>query len=152
MKVSDVISGQHLVTSRLDSRVGEIAELMKAHRVTGVPVVDEWGALAGLVTSSIVMELARAWSPAHHDMPLDHGWGTPQDHPAPLVSWTQLRAADVMTSDLVTVMHDHDVVEAAQAMMNRGVHRVVVLGKDRNVVGVLSAMDFARLVATGTLK
>lgn len=152
MKVSEVVAGQRLVSARLDTRVGEVAELMKTHHVTGVPVVDEWGAIAGLVTSSIVMDLARAWAPNQHDMPLDHGWASSKERPTPLMSWTHLKAGDVMTSDLVTVMHDHDITEAARAMTQRGVHRVVVLGKDRNVMGVLSSMDFARLVAEGKLK
>lgn len=150
MKVADVIQGQELVTAGMSTPVGQIAELMRKHSVTGVPIVDDWNVLAGLVTSSIVLELARVWAPRPGEVPLDAGW-----HPAgaavPTFPWTHLKAKDVMTSDLCTVMVDDDLQEAARAMVNRGVHRAIVLGKDRNVKGILSSLDFVRLCAEGVL-
>lgn len=151
MKVSDVIKDQELVTAGMATEVGAVAELMRKHHVTGVPIVDDWGALAGLVTSSIVMDLARAWAPSAGDIPIDHGW-FPAGGAALAFPWTKLLSKDVMTSDLCTVMHDDDLVEAARAMVNKGVHRAVVLGKDRNVMGVISSLDFVRLAAEGRLK
>ena len=146
MKVSDVVSGQHLLTAELATPIGDIADLMKKHHVTGIPIVDEWGALAGLVTASMVTDLARAWAPRTSDVPMDPGWH-PTSGPSLAFPWTALKARDVMTSDLCTVMHDHDVSEAARAITDRGVHRAIVLGKDRNVMGVISSLDFVRLVA-----
>jgi len=52
-----------------------------------------------------------------------------------------------MVSDLVTVNDDASVRDAARALINAEVHRAVVLGPDRNVCGIVSAMDFTRLVA-----
>lgn len=150
MKVADVIQGQHLLTAELGTPIGVIADLMKEHHVTGVPIVDEWGALAGLVTSSMVLELARAWAPKVHEVPMDPGWH-PTSGPTLAFPWTALKARDVMTSDLCTVMHDHDLSEAAQGMITRGVHRAIVLGKDRNVLGVISSLDFVRMAAEGKL-
>ncbi len=150
MKVSDVIKGQDLVSVGMAATVGEVSELMKKHHVTGVPVVDDWGALAGLVTSSIVMDLARAWTPRGGEIPADQGW-LPAKGAALAFPWSKLLAKDVMTSDLCTVMHDDALKEAARAMVNRGVHRAIVLGKDRNVLGVVSSLDYVRLVAEGKL-
>ena len=150
MKVSDVLSGQKLVTAELATPIGDISELMRSHHVTGVPIVDEWGALAGLVTSHMVLDLARAWAPHPRDMPTDTGWH-PTSGGGPAFPWTGLRAKDVMTSDLCTVMHDDDLGDAARAMVNRGVHRAIVLGKDRNVMGILSSLDYVRLAAEGRM-
>lgn len=151
MKVSDVIKEQDLVTAGLDTEAGALSELMKTHRVTGVPIVDDWGVIAGLVTSSIILDLARAWAPHPTEMPVEKAWIS-KASAGPAFPWTKLRAKDVMTSDLCTVMHDDDIVEAARAMVNEDVHRAVVLGKDRNVMGVISSLDFVRLAAEGRLK
>lgn len=151
MKVSDVVKNQQLITAKMTTPVGEIAELMKKHHLTGVPVVDDWGAIVGLVTSSIVMDLARAWAPRPGEYPIDHGWH-PKTGAAPAYPWTQLEAKDVMTSDLCTVMSSDDLKDAARSMINKGVHRAVVLGPDRNVHGVLSSLDYVELCAEGRLK
>ena len=151
MKVSEIIAGQKLITARMDTRLGEIAEQMGTHHITGVPIVDDWGALAGLVTASTLMDLARAWSPST-SIPSDATWGPVFSAAAPTFPWQKLLASDVMTSDICSVMHDADLPVAAKAMVNRGVHRAVVLGKDRNVLGVLSALDVVLLVAEGKLR
>jgi CBS domain-containing protein len=150
MKISDVIHGQKLVTARMSTPAGEIADLMRSHHVTGIPIVDDWGVLAGLVTSSMVMDLARAWAPRPGELPLDPDWHGSSERSFAF-PWTKLKAEDVMTSNLCTVMGDDDLAAAAKAMMHRGVHRAVVLGKDRNVAGVLSSLDFVRLAAEGKL-
>jgi len=151
MKVSDVIAGQKLITARLDADVGHVAELMRAHHVHGVPIVDEWGALAGLVSATQILDLARAWS-GSADVPGDGSWSPAQRAVGPAFPWQKLLAKDIMTSDLVTVTHDEDLVDAARALVNRNVHRAIVLGADRNVKGVISSLDFATLVAEGKFK
>jgi CBS domain-containing protein len=148
MKVSDIIEGQTLISARRDASLGEVADTMTAHRVTGVPIVDEWGVLCGLVTAATLAEIARG----HSALPSEASWMPAAPHVEPSLPWRALAASAVMTSDLCTVMHDADITEAAKAMSNRGVHRAVVLGKDRNVMGVLSALDFVVLVAEGKLR
>lgn len=147
VKVSEVIAGQELITARLATPLGEVADLMSRHRVTGIPIVDEWGALCGLVTAATLAQLTRGTG----SLPQDQSWGPAQPAAEPHFPWRELEASDVMTTDLVTVMHDAGLRDAARAMSNRGVHRAVVLGKDRNVMGVLSALDFVLLVAEGKL-
>lgn len=147
MKVSEVIVGQELISARLDAPLGEVADVMSAKRVTGVPIVDEWGVLCGLVTAATLAEITRGGS----SLPADTSWSPAHEATSTQFAWRKLEASAVMTTDLCTVMHDADLVDAAKAMSNRGVHRAVVLGKDRNVVGVLSALDFVVLVAEGKL-
>ncbi len=152
MKVKDLIKDQRVVTAPIDSTLGEIAAVMRDADVSGVPVVDEWGALCGLVTATDVVKRASP-SRAHElELPADMGWSPTQHTHEHDPDWKNLSARDCMVSDLVTVSLEDDVQEAARALINRMVHRAVVLGKDRNVRGILSTLDLTELVAEGKLQ
>jgi len=57
------------------------------------------------------------------------------------------RVRDVMTSDVVYCYEDQDVQEAARLMEEKQVRRLVVLTRDKRLVGVVSLGDLA--VQTG---
>jgi CBS domain-containing protein len=50
---------------------------------------------------------------------------------------------DVMTKDVVTVLETDDVKDAARLMKDRQIRRVVVVGGDKRVVGIVSLGDIA---------
>jgi CBS domain-containing protein len=57
---------------------------------------------------------------------------------------------DLMTSPALTITPDAGVREAAQRMLDAGVHRLIVI-RGEQVVGVISTTDIMRAVATGRL-
>src|ERR1700758_859334 len=57
MKVSDVMT-EAVVTVRSDASLQEAAALMVQHRVSGLPVVDTAGVLAGMLTEGDVIRRA----------------------------------------------------------------------------------------------
>jgi len=54
---------------------------------------------------------------------------------------------DVMTPDVVYCFEDHDVQEAARLMQENQIRRLVVLNRDKRLVGIVSLGDLA--VETG---
>lgn len=137
MKVQQLIQGQAVVTARIDQTLGEVAALMKERHVSGIPIVDEWGVLSGLVTASTIVEVLRG----------DHDEALARKSRAR--EWQSIPVREAMVTDLCTVDVDADVQHAARSMAQRRVHRAVVLGKDRNVLGVLSTLDVVQLVCDG---
>ena len=53
------------------------------------------------------------------------------------------RIQDVMTKDVVTVQETDDVKDAARLMKDRQIRRVVVIGGDKRVTGIVSLGDIA---------
>jgi CBS domain-containing protein len=53
------------------------------------------------------------------------------------------RVRDVMTPDIVYCFEDQDVQEAAQIMEERQIRRLVVLNRDKRLVGIVSLGDLA---------
>jgi CBS domain-containing protein len=104
-----------------DAGVHEIARIMREESTGVVPVVDENGMLAGLVTDrDIVM---RALAEGRN--PLD------------------LRATDVMTDDVEAVTPDESLREVVELMGERQIRRVPVVDRNDRLVGIISMADVA---------
>ncbi|MEM7247120.1 MAG: CBS domain-containing protein [Acidobacteriota bacterium] len=147
MKVRKITERQDVVTARTDETLDAVAEKMNLHRISGLPVVDEGGALAGLVAAS---DLIRLSSPSVHldiEKLMDINWSPAHRTTEHDPSWEQLPVTEVMVSEVCTVDDGADIRDAARMMATRGIHRVVVLDADRRVQGVLSSFDLTALVA-----
>ena len=147
MKAKELIAGQTTVTVELETPLGEVVTLLAGHHVSGLPVVDKWGALAGVVTSSDLMRVASQGGQDPPEMPIDAAWSPAQHVLRHVQDWVQLTAADVMVSDLCTLDVEASVQEVARGMINRSVHRAILLDADRRIAGVVSALDLALFVA-----
>jgi CBS-domain-containing membrane protein len=61
-----------------------------------------------------------------------------------------MRAADVMTSEVITVGEDASVQEAARSMAEHGISAVPVVDREKRVVGMVSEGDLLHRAETGT--
>jgi CBS domain-containing protein len=138
MLVLDVMTPE-VTTCTPDTTFKELVRLLLDGYVSGVPVVDGDGRLVGIVTEADLI--------AHEAY---------RDHPRRLLAvladrllgrdpdWLDkaagLRAADLMTVDLVTVRPQEDVGLAARLLLERGVRRLPVVDGER-LVGVVSRSD-----------
>ncbi len=117
-----------LVTIRASACLQEAAQLMDAHRVHGLVVVDSTGAVVGVLSQT---DLLRARVVEH--------------------LWTNLRGLavrHVMTAPAITVALHASLDDAAELMEQRRVHRLVVVGSDGiTPVGVLSVSDLVHVMA-----
>ncbi|HZP97542.1 MAG TPA: CBS domain-containing protein [Candidatus Limnocylindria bacterium] len=119
-----------LVTVHASARLYEAAQLMDAHKVHGLPVVDSNGTVVGVLSQT---DLLRARVVEH--------------------LWTNLRGLavrHVMTAPAITIPLHATLDEAAELMEQRRVHRLVVIGPDGvTPVGILSVSDLVRVMAAG---
>jgi len=61
-----------------------------------------------------------------------------------------MRAADVMTNEVITVGEDASVREAAKLLAEHGISAVPVIDRDKRVVGMVSEGDLLHRAETGT--
>ncbi|MDP9818256.1 CBS domain-containing protein [Spirilliplanes yamanashiensis] len=116
-----------------DAPVESAAELLTAHRVTALPVVDADGLLVGMVGESDLL-----W----HRVPADptihmrrHPDADGGDRPG--------MVSDVMSPYPLTTTPEADVAEVAEIMLENDVRSVPVI-QDRNVIGIVSRRDILR--------
>jgi CBS domain-containing protein len=116
------------VVAHVDMPLREAAGLMDFYRVTGLPVLDWNGTLAGVISQ---MDLL-------HARTTEALWD----------SWPGLAVRHLMTSPAVSVTAG-TTVEAAAALMERlRIHRLVVTARDGiTTIGILSVADLVRAMA-----
>jgi len=118
MSVVDGMTAR-LTTARPDERVQTAIARMLEDDVASVAVCDQ-GRLVGIFTERDVLRLA--------------GGGS---------AFGELRLRDVMTTELVTVAPDDDLVAAARLMQEKRIRHLPVI-QDGNVLGILGIREVLR--------
>jgi CBS domain-containing protein len=126
MKVKDVMTPK-VECVRPEATVREAAIKMKSHDVGPIPVC-EGDRLLGILTDRDIVVRAVAEG---------RDGGT-------------TRVQDIMTRDIVTAGADDDVKDVARLMKQHQVRRIVVVDRDKKLVGIVSMKDLA--VDTGDEK
>lgn len=147
MKVREIMSTD-LVTVGLDASVRDVSRLMIDRGIGGVPVVDENGGLAGIITEEdLIMRDVRIHFPTYIQL-LDAViyLGSVRRYENELRKALGATARDVMTSDPVTIEPDADVEEAATLMVEKGISRLPVVSEG-TLVGIITKRDIVRSLA-----
>jgi len=128
--VGDLMT-REVVSISADAGFQDAAMIMERHRISGLPVVDDLGALVGVVSNT---DLVRSRA-------TEHLWER----------WPGLAVRHIMTSPAITVFDTATVEEAAALMERHRIHRVVVVSAEDQTrpLGVLSTTDLIRTIARG---
>jgi CBS domain-containing protein len=136
----DVISIGPL-TSILDA-----ANLMLRAHVSGLPVLDESGALVGVVSQSDFLRRSEIGTQRERPVWLQFLIGS-SGLAADFVRERGRKVQDVMTRDPVTVQEDTSLDELVRLMEKHHVHRLPVM-RDKTLVGIVTRSNLLRAVAT----
>ena len=158
MRVGDVMR-RKLVTAGPELPLHDLQELLLRERVSGVPVV-EGGEVLGVVSrSDLVRQLeversqfatVAAFYLEPFDVETESESQRMQVPEAVAARFERLRVRDAMVRDVVSVSPAASLAEAARLMVERRVHRLLVLEGGR-LAGLVSALDLVGLVASGQL-
>jgi CBS-domain-containing membrane protein len=138
-------------TVREDTPVSEVARLMCDHDVSGLPVVDAAGRVAGIVTElDLIARNARLEVPAFMQI-LDAA--IPLEAPSHLRERLRhmlgTRAGDIMTRKVHTVRPEAEIEDLVELMLKTGANPVPVV-EGEHLVAIVSRSDIVRMMATET--
>jgi CBS domain-containing protein len=141
MRVADVMTST-VITVGPTATIEQAAKLMVERRVSGLPVVDEAGALLGIVSEGDLIARQRpeerlTW------------WRVFVDDEAVARDYRKrigAIVADVMTHAVISVGPEVDVSVAAQLLHTRNIRRLPVVA-DGKLVGIVSRGDLVKLLA-----
>ena len=131
LRVADLMTIDPVVVS-IDATIEEAEELLRQHRITGLPVVNGGSRLVGVISQTDLLYLA---VPAVQALIRHRESG--------------IRVGEVMSTPPVTIAADATVRQAAQTMVDERFHRLVAVDASGRPIGVISAMDFVGLYAEG---
>jgi CBS domain-containing protein len=145
-----------VVTVRPDMPLSELGGVLLRERIHGAPVVEA-GRVVGIVSRSDVVrqlkvEEQRLTDSAYYLEPFDADLRSPDDDlrmgEAVAARVAKLCVHDVMIDDILSVVPDATLQEVAKVMLERPVHRVLVM-EGGALLGLISSLDLLRLFAEG---
>lgn len=134
-KVEDVMTRPAVVV-RAEATFRELANLLRLHRISGLPVVDGSGRLIGVVSES---DLLRRLVRTEMLRVFDAETGCPVA--APPSRATAETAARLMSRPAVSIAPEASVDVTLELMRRRGLRRLPVVDSEDHVVGVVSRTD-----------
>jgi CBS domain-containing protein len=120
MKVKEIMNSP-VETIGSETTITKAAEIMKSSDVGVLPVIKE-DEIVGIITDRDIVVRAIAEKL------------NPQNTPV----------KKVMTADVVCCFEDTDMEEAARMLEDKKVHRLLVLGDNNTISGILSIADITR--------
>ena len=142
----------NVLSVRDDMSLGELAEFLTLHEISGAPVQDDSGTVIGVVSLS---DIARA---AAEEPTLDRdqssasyyvrGWEDRLD-PADLdhfrIHEASVLVRDIMTPKVFSVTKDAPVADIAEILIDAHLHRLLVT-RDGKAVGIVTTTDLLGLL------
>lgn len=144
MNIEDIMTCD-VVTVNDKTTVRKLIKILSKHEITGVPVLDDNGALCGIVSEKDVIraQLRSLYQSEQYDDLLDlfsptysiieeqaNGYNT-------RYKWVE----QIMTRDVVTVRKGTSVEEVAMIMTKHHYHRIPVLDQNDAIAGIVTTID-----------
>ena len=137
MKVKNVMKSP-VITIQQGANLREAVALMSTAGVSGLPVVDNDGVLAGLVTEH---DIIKAMLPTYEDIiPSDTGLLDANIMENRVYEARNKLVDEVMTRNVIAVDEDDTLLKAATTMILKKVKRLPVLC-GRKPIGIVSRID-----------
>jgi CBS domain-containing membrane protein len=140
------VMSQPVRTVHPQTPLNEAAHLMVSERISGLPVIDDAGLLAGIITEA---DFLRALGvPAHQ--PHHNLWQTLESLFSHLTHHGEPEAPNApvtehMIKHVVCVRPEQDLHDVIEVMKRNSVKRVVVCDDTRRVVGMITRSDLVRI-------
>ena len=153
MLVADLMTDD-VVTASPEMTLKDVDQLFTSHTISGAPVLDD-GLLVGVISQSDVVRVLYEQQVATTEV--SQFLLSPFPIPLPALQeisrsraeiadrMVNMTVAEAMTPVPITVAPADDISVAANEMVARGVHRVLVTDGGA-LVGILSALDLAALL------
>jgi len=145
MNVSDIMT-RRVISVAPDATIVEAVGLMLKHHVSGLPVIDASGKLAGIVTEGDFLRRPETGTAPRRSRWLDVVFG-PADGAKRYVHSHGTKVRDVMSREVVTVDEHESLEQVVHLMEIRRIKRLPVL-RGHKLVGIVSRANLMRALAS----
>jgi CBS domain-containing protein len=141
MQAKDIMSSP-VVTVTPDASVADVAALLLEKRISGVPVVDSAGQIAGIISEGDLLRRVETDTERHRPHWLEMLLGRSGDAGSFIKSHAS-RVGDVMSHDVIASYPEASLREIAELMERHGIKRVPIVDGGR-LVGIVSRANLVQ--------
>jgi CBS domain-containing protein len=146
MEVRDVMS-RGVISVRPETPLKDVARIMVERGISGVPVVDDEGAVLGVVSEADFVIKERGTEGIHRRL-LARFIGDSERTELEFAKVVAEHAGSAMSTPAITIDADAPLREAAALMVDRSINRLPVVEEGR-LVGIVSRADLVRAYLRG---
>lgn len=143
MLVGEIMT-RDVATVTTDTTVAEVARLFTEKKISGVPVLDKHGAVAGVVSEADLLHRAEIKTERRHVW-----WSalfeTDDTLAREFVRQGARKVSDIMNADVISVDENASLASAANLLDKHRIKRLVVL-RGGKLTGVISRADIVRAI------
>lgn len=142
MQVKEIMTSEVVTVSTTDS-VEQCAKLLQEHDISGLPVLDEAGKVAGMITEGdLIRRASRVKAPGYLEILGGLIYlGSPKKFVDELQRAMSLEAGQLMSKNLVSIKPEDTIEQAATLMVEKKISRLPVLDQNGKLVGIVSRRD-----------
>lgn len=142
MQIKEIMTGD-VITVSTDESVEQCARLLQENNISGLPVLDAAGKVAGIVTEGdLIRRASRVKAPGYLEILGGLIYlGSPKKFVDDLQRAMSLEAGQLMTKDVISVKPDDTVEKAATLMVEKKISRLPVIDDQEKLVGIVSRRD-----------
>jgi CBS domain-containing protein len=150
MKINNIMS-KKVITVTVNSPLSEIADLLFNNKITGVPVVDENKHVIGIVTEyDLLSRNEHIHIPTYIKLLRNlKTAGNKKEITKKIQSVLSLKAEDIMTKPVVTIVPQTHISEVARIFTEKHINPLPVVNIKGVLVGIISRADIIRLFRKG---
>ena len=140
------IMNKKVITIKKDASIKELSELLVNNKISGVPVLDENGSLAGIVSEGdIIVQNSDLHFPRYFKL-LDAiiYLESLNKFKRSLKKHLATKVEDIMTVKVKTASEDTPINEIADIMLDSRVNRLPVMDKNNKLVGIITRADIVK--------
>ncbi|ELR96805.1 putative transcriptional regulator, contains C-terminal CBS domains [Gloeocapsa sp. PCC 73106] len=139
------------LTVQPETPLSEAIKILAEKRISGLPVVDDEGALVGVISDTDLMWQETGVEPPPYIMFLDSViyLENPKRYEKEIHKALGQTVGEVMTSKPITITPEQSMREAARVMHDKNIRRLPVIDTEAKVVGIITRGDIIRTMANG---
>lgn len=136
-----------------DKNVKEALELLAENNISGIPVTDEEGKLAGIISGADIMRYSqkkKLVSFSNTSLWVTPFGNTDDDLQKIRSGYENLHRTlveQIMTKKVYTAFRDTAISDIAQLMSQHNINRIPIVNKDNQVVGIVTRNDLVKYMA-----
>ena len=145
MQTAEIMT-RNVISVRPDASIAQAIRLMLQHRISGLPVTDQKGALVGILTEGDLLRRAELGTQRSRPRWVEFFLGSGR-LASEYAHDAGRKVVEVMTRDVQTVSEDTPLDHVVKAMENNRVKRLPVV-RDGRIVGIISRANLLHALAS----